>query len=381
MRRVWREVAPGAEMISTKDAGARVVAAIETAGAETQNWPDALHEIARFLNARFAALLFEDRVSALLELKYSTRAEKGWIAEYLRNHRKLDPVKARVLAEFGVGRAFSSQDFVSVDELHRSGAYQRWMAPYGLADMIGGVIHRSETGVCIFVAFRDERAGLADAEAKRRLDALLPYLARAIARHKPASDRSALVELFDELSTPVLVIDDRMRVAHKNRSADDMLVEGDALAISGGTLTLRDPRAKEALERALARVGRADAEAFAIMVKRGDARCCVMHVLPLSMGLTALFLRRLALTPSEGGALGASVFGLTARESSVLLAIAEVGGVPATARALGLSEGTVKGYLKSIFQKTGASRQADLVKLVLALDSPFRAPERHSLPA
>ena len=76
----------------------------------------------------------------------------------------------------------------------------------------------------------------------------------------------------------------------------------------------------------------------------------------------------------------AGVFGLTARESSVLLAIAEVGGVPATARALGLSEGTVKGYLKSIFQKTGATRQADLVKLVLALESPFRAPERHRLP-
>jgi DNA-binding CsgD family transcriptional regulator len=143
---------------------------------------------------------------------------------------------------------------------------------------------------------------------------------------------------------------------------------------------VRDPHAKEALERALAQIGGADAEAFAIMVKRGESRCCVMHVLPLSKGLSALFMRRLALNSSESGEVAAGVFGLTARESSVLLAIAEVGGVPATARALGLSEGTVKGYLKSIFQKTGATRQADLVKLVLALESPFRAPERHALP-
>ena len=91
------------------------------------------------MNARFAALLFEDRCSALLELKHSMRAEKAWIVEYLRNHRKLDPIKARVLAEIGVGRAFSSEDFVSLDELHQSGAYQRWMAPFGLVDMIGGV--------------------------------------------------------------------------------------------------------------------------------------------------------------------------------------------------------------------------------------------------
>jgi DNA-binding CsgD family transcriptional regulator len=350
---------------------ARVVSAIKAAGADTRCWPDALDEIAHALNARFAALLFEDRVSALLELKYSTRAEKAWIVEYLRNHRKLDPVKARVLAEIGVGRAFSSEDFVTLEALHQSGAYQRWMAPFGLVDVIGAVIHRSETGVCLFVGLRDESAGLADAQAKARLDALLPQLASAIAHHTPASDTSVLVELFEELTSPVLVVDRKMRIVRRNRSADDMLGEGDALAVVGDTLMMRDPRAREALERALAGSGGADANAFAIMVKRGESRCCVMHVLPMANGLSALFLRRLALSADEGGAVAAELFGLTARESSVLLAIAEVGGVPATARALGLSEGTVKGYLKSIFQKTGATRQADLVKLVLALETPF----------
>lgn len=376
--KVWRVVAPGEEMTLSEDRDARVVAAINAAGADARCWPDALDEIARALNARFAALLFEDRVSALLELKHSTHAEKAWIVEYLRNHRKLDPVKARVLTEIGVGRAFSSQDFVSLKALHHSGAYQRWMAPFGLVDFVGGVIHRSETGACLFVAFRDACAGVADAAAKRRLDALLPLLADAIAHRVQSADASALEELFDELTPPVLVVDSKMRIAHRNRSADDILGEGDALAVAGDTLMMRDPRAREALERALAGSGGADAEAFAIMVKRGESRCCVMHVLPLANGLSVLFLRRLAPARDEGGAVAAELFGLTARERSVLLAIAEVGGVPATARALGLSEGTVKGYLKSIFQKTGATRQADLVKLVLALESPFRAPERHS---
>ncbi|MBI1980056.1 MAG: helix-turn-helix transcriptional regulator [Methylocystis sp.] len=367
-------------MTISEDGDPRVVTAIKAAGADARYWPDALDKIAHALDARFAALLFEDRVSALLELKYSTRAEKAWVIEYLRNHRKLDPVKARVLEEIGVGRAFSLQDFVSIDELHQSDAYQRWMAPFGLADVIGSVIHRSAGGVCLFVAFRDERAGLADARAKARLDALLPQLGAAIASQEPAFDTSPLVELFDELASPVHVVDSKMRIVRRNRSADDMLLEGDALSVAGETLTMRDPRAREALERALVRIGSADAEAFAIMVKRGESRCCMMHVLPLSHGLSALFLRRLALNTGEGGEVAAGLFGLTARESSVLLAIAEVGGAPATARALGLSEGTVKGYLKSIFQKTGATRQADLVKLVLSLESPFRAPERHSLP-
>ncbi|MFO1102221.1 MAG: helix-turn-helix transcriptional regulator [Methylocystis sp.] len=368
-------------MTLSQDGDARVAAAIKAAGSDARCWPDALDEIAHALNARFAALLFEDRASALLELKYSTHAEKAWIVEYLRNHRKLDPVKARVLTEIVIGRAFSSVDFVSLKALHHSGAYQRWMAPFGLADVIGGIIHRSETGVCLIVAFRDECAGVADAETKARLDGFLPLLAGAIADHAAASDPSVLAELFDELTTPVLIVDGKMRILRRNRSADDMLGEGDALAAVGESLTMRDPRAKEALERAVAGIPGADGEAFAIMVKSGESRCCVMHVLPLPNGLSALFLRRLAAAADDGGAVAAELFGLTARERSVLLAIAEVGGVPATARALGLSEGTVKGYLKSIFQKTGATRQADLVKLVLALESPFRAPERHSLPA
>ena len=317
---------------------------------------------------------FEDRVSALLELKHSTRAEKAWIVEYLRNHRKLDPVKARALAEIGVGEAFSSRDFLSPEKFRRSGAFERWMAPHGLVDVIGAVLHRSETGVCIFVAFRDARAGEVDAAAIARFNALVPHLAEAIAgaRPPPLDAGSALADLFDHLAAPVLVIGEGMRVVYANRSGDDMLAEGEALSVLGGALIVRDARARETLERTL-RLGEergsaaTEADALAIMLRSGQARCCVMHVLPLSGGKAALFVRKLALDQFEGG-VASGLYGLTAREGSVLLAITEVGGVPATARALGLSEGTVKGYLKSIFQKTGATRQADLVKLVLALE-------------
>jgi DNA-binding CsgD family transcriptional regulator len=45
--------------------------------------------------------------------------------------------------------------------------------------------------------------------------------------------------------------------------------------------------------------------------------------------------------------------------------------VPEAADILGLSVGTTKSYLKSVFQKTGATRQADLVKLVAGFSSPF----------
>jgi predicted ArsR family transcriptional regulator len=45
--------------------------------------------------------------------------------------------------------------------------------------------------------------------------------------------------------------------------------------------------------------------------------------------------------------------------------------VPETARALGVTEATVKTHLHRLFGKTGAVRQADLVKLVAGFSNPL----------
>ena len=62
---------------------------------------------------------------------------------------------------------------------------------------------------------------------------------------------------------------------------------------------------------------------------------------------------------------------LTPTELRVLLAIVEVGGAPEVAEALGIAAGTVKTHLGRVYQKTGARRQADLVKLVAGFSNPL----------
>ncbi len=56
----------------------------------------------------------------------------------------------------------------------------------------------------------------------------------------------------------------------------------------------------------------------------------------------------------------------------MLLAIVEVGGVSNVADALGVADSTVKTHLGRVFEKTGTTRQADLVKLVAAYASPLK---------
>ena len=65
------------------------------------------------------------------------------------------------------------------------------------------------------------------------------------------------------------------------------------------------------------------------------------------------------------------MYRLTPRELRVLLSLVEVGGVPDVARVLGISEATVRTHVARVFDKTGASRQVDLVKIVAGFTNPL----------
>jgi DNA-binding CsgD family transcriptional regulator len=107
-------------------------------------------------------------------------------------------------------------------------------------------------------------------------------------------------------------------------------------------------------------------------------------VLPLTSGarrragvaysaVAALFVRRATLDTSSPPEVIGKTFKLTPTELRVLLAIVDVGGVPEVATALGVADSTVKTHLGRLYAKTGAGRQADLVKLVAGFSNPLVA--------
>lgn len=116
-----------------------------------------------------------------------------------------------------------------------------------------------------------------------------------------------------------------------------------------------------------------------------DGKRHVAHALPLTSGarrrggvaysaVAALFVRRAALMlPSRSEVIG-KAFKLTPTELRVMLAIVERGGVPEVAAALGVANTTIKTHVRRLFEKTGAARQADFVKLVAGYATPLRKP-------
>ena len=112
---------------------------------------------------------------------------------------------------------------------------------------------------------------------------------------------------------------------------------------------------------------------------RGGERY-VAHVLPLaaserrkggvaSAAVAALFVRKAEMETAPPSEVIGKTYKLTPTELRVLRAIVSVGGVRQVAGNLGVADTTVKTHLGRLFEKTGVSRQADLVKLVAGYSS------------
>jgi DNA-binding CsgD family transcriptional regulator len=108
----------------------------------------------------------------------------------------------------------------------------------------------------------------------------------------------------------------------------------------------------------------------------------VLHLLPLNAvrqqsidagrgAAFVLFVRRIDRGDIAAIATFAERFDLTPKEAGVLQTVVEVGGVPQAADVLGLSAATVRTHVTSIFDKSGVRRQADLIRLLMDMKSPF----------
>ena len=209
-------------------------------------------------------------------------------------------------------------------------------------------------------------------------------ISRIIDLHKV--EAASLADALDGLAASMVLVNAAGRVMHANAAAMTMLDEGSVIRGAGGKLTALDPRADSILHNVFINAGGGDtaigSRGIAVPLSRRDGERYVAHVLPLTSGarrkagvaysaVAAVFVHKAALDLPHPVEALAGAFKLTPAEMRVLMMIVQIGGVPDVAPVLGISETTVKTHLQSIFAKTGASRQADLVKLVAGYMSPL----------
>jgi DNA-binding CsgD family transcriptional regulator len=166
-----------------------------------------------------------------------------------------------------------------------------------------------------------------------------------------------------------------------------MLDDGKILRQKDGVLTTADPRTRATLPDVIVAARDGDAaigvKGISVPLSWPPAEPWLAHILPLTSGMrqhagmiysavAAVFVHRASLEIPSAMETMAKLYKLTPSELRVLAALSEVGGVPAVAEVVGISQATVKTHLQGLFAKTGTNRQTDLVKLAAAHASPLR---------
>jgi DNA-binding CsgD family transcriptional regulator len=203
------------------------------------------------------------------------------------------------------------------------------------------------------------------------------------------TEAATLADALDGLGAGLFVVDATGRIVHANTSGRAMLQERRILRSADGRLAACEARAAAALRQLLLKAAGPDARPSAVPLSEGDGRHYVAHLVPLASGarhsgagypaVAAVLVHRAAIETHCQPEIIAELYNLTPSELRVLLAIVEAGGVAETAERLGIAEATVKTHLHRVFGKTGASRQADLVKLVAGFSNPLVGGSRPSL--
>jgi len=222
-------------------------------------------------------------------------------------------------------------------------------------------------------------------DGARHIASIAPHARQMLLISKTAdlkqSEAAALADTLNGLAAGIFLVDTDRRIVHATTAGHDILRADDFLRSISGQLVARNTQANRTLDQVFADNGGVaiGTRGIALPLTAHDGERYVMHMLPLTPAtrtgigmacVAALFVRKVALD-SRCGELVARTFELTPAELRVLLTIVEVGGVPETSAALGIAESTVKTHLHRVFDKTGARRQADLVKLAAGFSNPL----------
>lgn len=364
----------------------QLIGDIYDAALDSSRWNAVLAKIAEFTGGQAAGLLSKDSVSKSGNVFYQSGVDPYFVRLYSETYWKFDPVAS--LPDCEVEQIVSIPDLVPYDEFKAGRFYREWAQPQGWADAANAVLEKSATCCAYLSILRNQASGMVDEDMRRRMRLIVPHVRRAVRTGKAIdlsqAEAATFADILDGLSPAIFLVDAEGQVVHGNAAGRSVLDKGDLLRTVHGRLTAIDTQVDQALHSAFIAAGKNDAEigakGSALPLKGRAGERYVAHVLPLTVGekrktgaasnaVVALFVRKAELEAEPSSEVVGKTYKLTPTELRVLRAIVDVGGVRQVAENLGVADTTVKTHLGRLFEKTGVSRQADLVKLVAGYSS------------
>ena len=281
-------------------------------------------------------------------------------------------------------RVIALEDILNDDELTASDYYQHYLEPIGLFRILG-VDTAEPGGMLARLRFSRRRKETAFDERERQLlEHITPHLRRAIEIYaklnRTTAERDVFAGAVNQLSVASIILDEQGRILTVNPLGQALLDQGAGLSLREGHLHIEGRDINKELQDALNEIIRAQQRGEtsvvrALRVPRPGGRAdlgLVIRPVPSSQWSegqsspsAAVFISDPDLQESTSGQILGELFELTPAEANLATLLARGLSLAEVSVAQNISQHTARAQLKSIFAKTGVSRQAELVRLVL----------------
>jgi DNA-binding CsgD family transcriptional regulator len=342
-------------------------------------WTRTLAQVSRIADAEGGVLFAQSptEMRHVCSPAISTIVEKwlsdGWVARDVR----IDRLRLTADAE---PRFLTDFDVLTREEMDRSTFYTEFLRKEGLGWGAGTLIRSPTADAILLSVERAYKKGPVEPQAIARLDALRPHLARAAmlsARASLERARSSVIALAS-VGLPAAVLTPTRKAIAANALMEKLAPN---IRIGAGDLMSFDNSTAHALFDAALKAPAGDAASRSCsfpLPSKGGSLPAVAHLLPLTGHGRDIFtgaawlvyitiLSRHATLPN---AILQALFDLTPAEARVAGLIGSGRSVTETSLQLDVQANTVRTHLKSIYAKTGARRQADIVDIVVARSPP-----------
>lgn len=337
-------------------------------------WIDILDRLAAVAHCDGGILLAADPQQSIRALSSECLApmlsafiHEGWMRQNIRASR---------LRPLNYSGFVVDLDIVTPEEAETDPLYVNCLRKHGGGVGTGTVIPAPSGDLIIFNIERSYKKGHVDRTVLPALDSLRPHLARsALLSVRLGLERArAMTETLGRLELPAAVLGANGRVLSTNSLLERMHTQ--FISAAGGRLVISHRPANELFQASLAnsvRIG-SDLSSYSIPVPAtDDCSSCVAHLLPVRRqardiftGAVNIFIVTSLSNPKAPPAhILYGLFDLSPAEARVAQRLVEGRSVEEIATASGLSQETVRKQLKSVLAKTGTSRQAELVGLLI----------------
>ncbi len=363
------------------------------ASAGLAEWIVPLKKMEEALNAWVVQFLCIDKRTGTLSFSYeSGKASPECALDYFRHYSRIDP-RAAMLAQMPAGNWIACEEHFDEAYVASSPFYQEFLLPYGGRYAFAAKIFEDAERALTFVMIRGREDQPFNIEERGMIQRLASHLLEAFQNNMLLSKKSEQLNVgqavLERMRQPIILIDDVRRIMYCNKAGQAIIDRGDLLINANGLLSCADTECDVDMMLAMREIALAPHNASHAAVlpraerrilrisKKGSPQRAIASMQALrpentlgSFGFTpqvlvTIFEPGKLTTINPDPLLLATMFDLTPAEAKVAAALAKGHSPKKIATSLNLAVSTVRSQLKTIFGKTGAKRQSELVGMLL----------------